>query len=54
MEHAEQIEQAFTTQGEAFEDPSRNRVFTSDARWVFERLPLIAEDLVLDVSAGDA
>ncbi len=52
MEHARQIEQAFTTQAEAFEDPSRNQVFTADARWVFERLPVTAEDLVLDVAAG--
>jgi ubiquinone/menaquinone biosynthesis C-methylase UbiE len=52
MDHAAQIKQAFTTQAEAFEDPARNRVFTSDARWVFERLPLTAGDLVLDVAAG--
>jgi ubiquinone/menaquinone biosynthesis C-methylase UbiE len=52
MEHAQHIEQAFTTQAEAFEDPSRNQVFTSEARWVFERLPLSATDLVLDVAAG--
>ncbi len=52
MDHAAQIEQAFTTQAEAFEDPSRNQVFTSDARWVFERLPLTAGDVVLDVAAG--
>ncbi len=52
MEHAQQIQQAFTTQAEAFEDPSRNQVFTSDARWVFERLPLSGDDVVLDVAAG--
>jgi ubiquinone/menaquinone biosynthesis C-methylase UbiE len=52
MEHARQIEQAFTTQAEAFEDSSRNQVFTSDARWVFERLPLTSADVVLDVAAG--
>ena len=52
MGHSEKIEQAFTTQAEAFEDPSRNRVFTSDARWVFERLPLTRDDIVLDVAAG--
>jgi ubiquinone/menaquinone biosynthesis C-methylase UbiE len=52
MEHAQQIQHAFTTQAEAFEDPSRNRVFTSDAQWVFERLPVSADDLVLDVAAG--
>jgi ubiquinone/menaquinone biosynthesis C-methylase UbiE len=52
MEHARQIEQAFTTQAEAFEDSSRNQVFTSDARWVFDRLPLTGSDVVLDVAAG--
>jgi ubiquinone/menaquinone biosynthesis C-methylase UbiE len=52
MDHAERIDQAFTAQAEAFEDPSRNQVFTSDARWVFERLPLTADDVVLDVAAG--
>jgi ubiquinone/menaquinone biosynthesis C-methylase UbiE len=51
-EHAQQIEHAFTAQADAFEDPSRNHVFTSDARWVFERLPLTADDMVLDVAAG--
>ncbi|MGZ4169284.1 MAG: class I SAM-dependent methyltransferase [Solirubrobacteraceae bacterium] len=52
IEHAQQVERAFTTQAETFEDPARNRVFTSDARWVFERLPLTADDVVLDVAAG--
>jgi ubiquinone/menaquinone biosynthesis C-methylase UbiE len=52
MEHARRIEQAFTAQAAAFEDPSRNQVFTADARWVFERLPLTAQDVVLDVAAG--
>ncbi|MFZ1992501.1 MAG: methyltransferase domain-containing protein [Solirubrobacteraceae bacterium] len=52
MEHARQIEQAFTAQADAFEDPARNHVFTSDARWVFERLPLTGDDVVLDVAAG--
>ena len=50
--HAEAVERAFTAQAEAFEDPARNRVFTADARWVFERLPLSPEDVVLDVAAG--
>jgi SAM-dependent methyltransferase len=52
MEHSQQIERAFTTQADAVEDASRNQVFTSDARWVFERLPLSTGDLVLDVAAG--
>ena len=52
MEHRRRIEQAFTVQADAFEDPSRNQVFTSDSRWVFERLPLRSRDVVLDVAAG--
>ncbi len=52
MEHSEQIARAFTTQAEAFEDASRNQVFTSDAQWVFDRLPLSGRDMVLDVAAG--
>jgi ubiquinone/menaquinone biosynthesis C-methylase UbiE len=52
MDHSQEIQRAFTTQADAFEDASRNKVFTSDARWVFERLPLSPEDLVLDVAAG--
>jgi ubiquinone/menaquinone biosynthesis C-methylase UbiE len=50
--HAEAVQRAFTTQAAAFEDTSRNQVFTTDAEWVFERLPLSTEDVVLDVAAG--
>jgi ubiquinone/menaquinone biosynthesis C-methylase UbiE len=50
--HARKVERAFTTQAESFEDAARNQVFTSDARWVFERLPVGPDDLVLDVAAG--
>lgn len=50
--HAAEVERAFTTQAAAFEDGARNQVFTSDARWVFDRLPLTGADLVLDVAAG--
>jgi ubiquinone/menaquinone biosynthesis C-methylase UbiE len=50
--HAHEVERAFTAQAEAFEDPARNRVFTADARWVFDRLPLSSQDIVLDVAAG--
>ena len=50
--HARAVEHAFTAQAEAFEDASRNRVFTTDAEWVFERLALSSEDVVLDVAAG--
>jgi ubiquinone/menaquinone biosynthesis C-methylase UbiE len=52
MEHAQRIEHAFTTQADAFEDPARNQVFTSHSRWVFDRLPLTEDDVVLDVAAG--
>jgi ubiquinone/menaquinone biosynthesis C-methylase UbiE len=50
--HAETISKAFTQQAAAFEDPRLNRLFTTDSEWLFERLPLTAEDLVLDVAAG--
>jgi ubiquinone/menaquinone biosynthesis C-methylase UbiE len=51
-EHSEAIERAFTQQAEAFEDPSYNRLFTTESEWLFERLPLSPDDLVLDVAAG--
>lgn len=51
-DHARRVEQAFTLQASAFEDPRFNRVFTSDAEWIFAELPLSAQDLVLDVAAG--
>jgi ubiquinone/menaquinone biosynthesis C-methylase UbiE len=51
-EHSEAIERAFTQQAEAFEDPNYNRLFTTDSEWLFGRLPLTADDLVLDVAAG--
>jgi hypothetical protein len=38
--HATAIRRAFTTQAGAFEDPARNRLFTIDARWVFDALPV--------------
>jgi ubiquinone/menaquinone biosynthesis C-methylase UbiE len=50
--HAEEIERAFTTQADAFEDPARNRVFTADSAWAFDRLPRVPGDLGLDVAAG--
>ena len=50
--HAEEIERAFSQQAAAFEDPRRNRIFTTDSEWLFERLPLGADDLVLDVATG--
>jgi SAM-dependent methyltransferase len=45
-------ERSFTQQAAAFEDPRFNRLFTTDSEWLFERLPLRADDLVLDVAAG--
>lgn len=51
-EHSEAIERAFTQQAEAFEDPQYNRLFTTESEWLFERLPLTDDDLVLDVAAG--
>jgi ubiquinone/menaquinone biosynthesis C-methylase UbiE len=51
-EHSEAIERAFTQQAEAFEDPHYNRLFTTDSEWLFDRLPLSPDDLVLDVAAG--
>ena len=51
-QHRQRIEQAFTGQAAAFEDPRFNRVFSADAAWVFERLPRTTDDLVLDVAAG--
>ena len=51
-EHSEAIERAFTQQAEAFEDPQYNSLFTTDSEWLFDRLPLTDDDLVLDVAAG--
>jgi SAM-dependent methyltransferase len=49
---SEERERSFTQQAAAFEDPRLNRLFTTDSEWLFERLPLGAGDLVLDVAAG--
>jgi ubiquinone/menaquinone biosynthesis C-methylase UbiE len=51
-DHSQAVERAFTQQAAAFEDPRFNRVFTTDSEWLFERLPLSADDLVLDVATG--
>jgi ubiquinone/menaquinone biosynthesis C-methylase UbiE len=50
--HSDVVQRAFTLQAEAFEDLRFNRVFTTDAEWMFERLETTPEDLVLDVAAG--
>jgi SAM-dependent methyltransferase len=49
---SEERERSFTRQAAAFEDPRFNRLFTTDSEWLFERLPLAHDDLVLDVAAG--
>jgi ubiquinone/menaquinone biosynthesis C-methylase UbiE len=51
-EHSDAIQRAFTRQAPAFEDPEFNRLFTADAEWLFERLELDPDDVVLDVAAG--
>jgi ubiquinone/menaquinone biosynthesis C-methylase UbiE len=51
-DHSQAVERAFTQQAEAFEDPQYNRLFTTDSEWLFDRLPLTEDDLVLDVAAG--
>jgi arsenite methyltransferase len=52
QDHSEAVERAFTQQAPAFEDPEFNQLFTVDSDWLFERLELDPDDLVLDVAAG--
>ena len=51
--HSEAVARAFTHQAAAFEDPRLNRLFTTDSEWLFERLPLTAEDLVEPLAGSD-
>ena len=51
-EHSKAVEKAFTEQAPAFEDPEFNKLFTVDSEWLFDRLELQPDDLVLDVAAG--
>jgi ubiquinone/menaquinone biosynthesis C-methylase UbiE len=51
-EHSDEVQRAFTQQASAFEDPEFNQLFTVDSEWLFERLELQPDDLVLDVAAG--
>jgi len=51
-DHAARVERAFTLQAAAFENPRYNRVFTTDAEWIFDRLELTGDELLLDVAAG--
>jgi ubiquinone/menaquinone biosynthesis C-methylase UbiE len=50
--HRQRVQRAFTDQAAAFEDERFNRVFTTDADWLFDGLPRGADDMVLDVAAG--
>jgi SAM-dependent methyltransferase len=50
--HSERVREAFSRQAQGFEDVRFNRVFTEDARWVFEQLECGDDDLLLDVAAG--
>ena len=52
QQHAAAIERAFSQQAAAFEDRRFNRIFTDDVDWLFERLELGPDLLVLDVAAG--
>ena len=51
-EHSQAVRRAFTKQARAFEDPEFNQLFTVDSEWLFERLDLRPDDVVLDVAAG--
>jgi ubiquinone/menaquinone biosynthesis C-methylase UbiE len=51
-EHSEAIRRAFTQQAPAFEDPEFNQLFTFESDWLFDRLDLRPDDVVLDVAAG--
>jgi ubiquinone/menaquinone biosynthesis C-methylase UbiE len=50
--HSKAVARAFTQQAPAFEDPEFNRLFTTDSEWLFERLEVDVDDLLLDVAAG--
>jgi ubiquinone/menaquinone biosynthesis C-methylase UbiE len=50
--HSERVHEAFSAQAAAFEDAHHNHLFTTDASWLFESLPLDGSELLLDVAAG--
>jgi len=50
--HSDVLENSFSSQAAAFEDERVDRVFASDVDWLFERLVLRPEHLVLDVAGG--
>ncbi|HWH10867.1 MAG TPA: methyltransferase domain-containing protein [Solirubrobacteraceae bacterium] len=51
-DRAEILEQSFSRQAAAFEDRRFNGAFTEDVDWLFARLKLHPDQLVLDVAAG--
>ena len=51
-EHSQAVRRAFAKQAAAFEDPEFNQLFTVDSEWLFARLELQPDDVVLDVAAG--
>ena len=50
--HRRVLEHSFSRQAAAFEDRRFNAVFTDDVDWLFARLALDPDQLVLDVAAG--
>ena len=50
--HAELIERSFSQQAPAFGDWASNPLIGTASDWVFERLELRPDDLLLDVAAG--
>jgi ubiquinone/menaquinone biosynthesis C-methylase UbiE len=51
-EHAQAVDESFSRQAAAFEDRRFNAVFTDGLEWLFARLGLRPDQLVLDVAAG--
>jgi ubiquinone/menaquinone biosynthesis C-methylase UbiE len=51
-DHADALEASFSRQATAFEDRHFNSVFTTGVDWLFARLRLDPDQLVLDVAAG--
>jgi ubiquinone/menaquinone biosynthesis C-methylase UbiE len=51
-EHGGAIQRAFSQQAPSFEDPRFSAIFTAQSEWMFARLELRPDDLLLDVAAG--
>jgi SAM-dependent methyltransferase len=51
-DHADALEQSFSRQAAAFEDSRFNTVLTEAVEWLFARLELRPDQVVLDVAAG--